>query len=49
MHFPPRWARSSTGNFAGVEGGGNYRALRNSALSHKRYVMWKPQKLSRGL
>lgn len=39
MRFLPRWARSSTGNFAGVEGGGNYRALQNGTLSYQRYAM----------
>lgn len=42
MRFLPRWARSATGDFAGVEGGGAYRALQSGELSYQRYLMCKP-------
>ena len=42
MRFLPRVLRSSAGDFAGVEGGSNFRGLQNGELSYRRYVMTKP-------
>lgn len=41
MRFIPRRLRTSAGDFSGVEGGGNYRALQNGELSYQRYLMTK--------
>lgn len=42
MRFIPRPLRRSTGDFAGVEGGWNHRALKSGELSYQRYHMIKP-------
>jgi ubiquinone/menaquinone biosynthesis C-methylase UbiE len=41
MRFLPSFLLSMAGDFAGVEGGGNYRALQNDELSYRRYLMTK--------
>lgn len=38
----PRFFRSFAGDFAGVEGSGNYQALKSGELSYRRYTLTKP-------
>ncbi len=41
LRFIPRRLRSYAGDFSGVEGGGNYRALQNGDLSYQVWIMAK--------
>ena len=41
LRFLPKSLRSLAGDFSGVEGGGNYRALQNGELSYQRCIMTK--------
>ena len=41
LRFIPRSLRSYAGDFSGVEGGGNYRALQNGDLSYQIWIMAK--------
>lgn len=42
LRFIPQSLRSYAGDFSGVEGGGNYRALQTGELSYQVWIMAKP-------